>query len=159
MSADAFDEWLNMLGKRICLLIGCSLGGSLLASPTASQESVPVETTVGPHICWVDKVLIERDGVRVIFSPTGYNVSGGTKQGRFVVGHGQIYWLSGPNERMSESGLLLLKSERAFLAQGVEDACEISFAEMSARVGIIAHASLTLPYLPHDEKKVFIPAQ
>jgi hypothetical protein len=146
------------LTRRNLLL--SALAASPLASPTFGEETLSIDASPGPHICWVEKVSVERDGVRVLFSASGNNISGVTKsQGRFVIGHNEIMWLSGPKERQTEPGLLLHKHESALLIQGPEDICEVTFAALNGHVGITAHASLTLPSLPHGDKKVFISSQ
>ena len=122
--------------------------------------SVTFPSYAGQHICWIDRVVIEGAGVRVLFSPSGYNIAGGThSQGRFVIGHGHITWLFGPKDRTSEPGLLLMNGESAFLIQGVEDTCEITFAEMDGHIGITAHASFSVPGVPPSNTTVFIPGE
>ena len=148
-----------MWGNRICLFVACFLGGPLLALLACSQKSVPIDTSAGPHICWLDKVLTERDGVRVLFSERGPHIGSTKSQGKFRIGHNEILWLSGPKERETEPGLLLLKNESAYLIQGPEDLCQISFAEVNGHVGIIADASFGLPPGPMRERKMFIPGQ
>jgi hypothetical protein len=141
------------------LLLLSTLAASLLSCPTFGEETLSIDTSSGPHICWIEKVSVERDSVRVRFSAIGYNLPGNTRsQGRFAIGHNEIVWLSGPNARQTEPGLLLHKDESALIG-GVEDSCEIAFAVVSGHVGITAHATLTRPNLPRADLKVFISAQ
>jgi hypothetical protein len=100
--------------------------------------------------------VLDGEGVRVIFSGSGWNHFGSTKsRGRFVIGQGGITWLSEPPQ--TESGLLLKQGEGALLVGGVEDTCTIEFAEVDGHKGINAHASASLSFTgPPTEKTEFI---
>jgi hypothetical protein len=120
--------------------------------------TVSASALAGPHLCWIDSVVLDGEGVRVIFSGSGWNHTGSTKsRGRFVIGHGDITWLSEP--RQTEMGLLLKQSEGALLIGGVEDICTIEFAEVDGHKGINAHASVSLAFTGQPtEKTEFIQA-
>jgi hypothetical protein len=65
-----------------------------------------VRTSVG----LIDRVVTEGTAIRVLFSRSGSNITGGAgSQGRFVIGHDDITWLSGPKSGKTESGLLFSK--------------------------------------------------
>ena len=122
--------------------------------------AITLPSYAGPNICWIDKVVIEGKGVRVLFSPSGYNITGEIgANSRFVIGHNDITWLVGPKESRSEPGLLLRDKQSALLIQGVEDSCAIAFATMDGHIGITAHASFSLPGAPARDKTVFIPGE
>jgi hypothetical protein len=134
----------------ICRILVTSLSAILVTLPALA----------GPNICWIDRVVSEGSAVRVLFSRSGYNIIGANKsQGRFVIGYNDITWLSGPKERTTEPGLLLMQNESAALIQGVEDTCMITFAEMDGRKGVTAHASFSVPPAPPTEETVFIPSE
>jgi hypothetical protein len=129
------------------------LFSALLLTLTVSASAL-----AGPYICWIDSVVLDGEGVRVIFSESGWNHTGSTKsRGQFVIGHGDITWLSEP--RQTEMGLPLKQNEGAFLIGGIEDTCTIEFAMIDGHKGINVHASVSLPFTgAPTEKTEFIPA-
>jgi hypothetical protein len=133
----------------ICRILFASLLAILVTFPALA----------GPNICWIDRVVSEGSAVRVLFSRSGYIIGRIKSQRRFAIGYNDITWLSGPKERATEPGLLLMQNENAALIQRVEDTCTITFAEMDGRKGVTAHASFSVPTAPPTETTVFVPSE
>ncbi len=128
----------------------------MLTAAVFAQDAIAIDNSPGPHICWIDRVQAQGDGVRVLFTEGA--PAGSTSQGRFSVEHNHIVWLSGSKQHQTQRGLLLIKTNKAYLEQSPEDFCEIVYMEVDGRAGIAAHASLNLPAIPHSDRMLFIPA-
>src|SRR2546430_10066055 len=59
-----------------------------LASPTLlgtlSALLMTSPTVAGGYICWIDRVVTEGTAVRILFSPRGFNITGGGKSPKRV---------------------------------------------------------------------------
>jgi hypothetical protein len=115
-----------MLGHRQVVLLGMAL-----ATTAAAKE----------HICWINHVVLEGAGVRVLFSHKADGHSGSVSRLQFTIDNELVTWLSPDSSPQTERGLFLAMGENAYVHGTPEDVCTIKAAEVSGRLGVIAQAS------------------
>ena len=110
------------------------------------------------HICWIDHVVLEGSGVRVLFSRAADGHSGFVSGQRFTIENAMITWSSTKSAPKTEQGLLLAKGDSASVHGIPEDSCIISVVEVNGWLGVIAQAAVSIVGNPPQRSKEFIAA-
>ena len=118
-----------------------------------------VPASAGNHVCWIDHVAADPQGVRVFFSPSAEghwgNISppgSGNSERRYTIKGGLVKM--GSN---TEASLLLMAGESGTANGGVEDTCQFSYSESGGSRGVSVHAIFHPPGLRGASIDDFIP--
>ena len=126
-----------MLGHRQIVWTGITLATTVVANA---------------HICWIDHVVLEGSGVRILFAHSANGHSGFVSRRHFTIDNELITWLSPEGSRKTEKGLFLANGESAYVHGTPETVCTIEAAEVDGRLGVMAQGA----FAGHSPAKEFI---